>query len=1042
MSRAVVPSSDGPSHPRRRRGAGPQGGSRHPDPLDPAAIEPPTPGLARGGRGGGGGRAGRPQRGGRPDKASETTVNGGAANGAKRYRNRPRPPHTADTAPSSEAGTSTTETLFENGSTETASASQPRTKSNRRGANAAEKISPRCPKANDLKSTLIYALSTRPYPDCPICFVEIYPQQKTWSCSPSLPISPVSNDHKEGSTPKGTESAQCCWTTFHLKCIRSWASKSVKEVADAWRARGEQREGEWRCPGCQSKRTLVPSGYWCFCGSTPEPKPSSLATPHSCGNACSRPRVCGHACPDACHPGPCPPCQVTTRLPCHCGREVLSFRCAHFAPDKAGQAAELSCGQRCGKLLGCGNHACEAVCHEGPCAPCAVREGARCYCGREDRGIGCGEGEERMCVIVKDGKETRWVGRFACESTCDRPFDCGVHRCSKPCHPPSPTPAPCPRSPSLVTHCPCGKHELAPSSSPFFPSGTLLTRTACTDVIPTCESTCMKPLERCAHVCSARCHTGPCPPCMVMLVRPCRCGATTRNVACAEDQERTARVDGSEILCDRQCGALRACGRHQCNRLCCPLASLASVKGKGKKRAGALEDTVVDEAGWHECDLVCGKMLGCGNHRCEARDHRGVCAPCLRSSFEEMICHCGRTILEPPIPCGTRINCPYPCARPPPPCGHPKAQHACHEDPAPCPPCPFLASKRCACGKKMVDNVQCSREKVSCGTTCGKLLGCGFHHCERLCHGDDCGPCTAVCGKARKLCLPAHHPCALPCHAPASCSEAEPCRTIINVTCPCGRIRQPIQCGRSLSNPAGREGSQQIKCTNECLVAKRNARLAEALGISPDRAGTREQQATYNDELLAFARLNPKFCITVEKSLADFLASDKKSHILPHMPEQRRKFVHDLAFVYRTDTNMVDQEPNRSVQLIKRIDSRVPSPLLSAVVAVPPSSSGASTSTLGRLADLRAPTVQQAPRQRVSPTPTPMPVAGGSAMRGWTSVVAYPPPSASAPATSTSVTPGSRKPPGRPGPPRLVQLAAPAAQNSTEDVPDDWEDDT
>ncbi len=136
-----------------------------------------------------------------------------------------------------------------------------------------------------------------------------------------------------------------------------------------------------------------------------------------------------------------------------------------------------------------------------------------------------------------------------------------------------------------------------------------------------------------------------------------------------------------------------------------------------------------------------------------------------------MICHCGRTVLEPPIPCGTRIACTYPCARPPPPCGHPKTQHACHEDPTPCVPCIFLASKQCACGKKMVDNVRCSQEKVSCGTKCGKyvlalasaycpllklrhvfrLLACGYHHCERSCHGDACGKCNALCGKSRKL---------------------------------------------------------------------------------------------------------------------------------------------------------------------------------------------------------------------------------------------------------------------------------------------------
>ena len=38
-----------------------------------------------------------------------------------------------------------------------------------------------------------------------------------------------------------------------------------------------------------------------------------------------------------------------------------------------------------------------------------------------------------------------------------------------------------------------------------------------------------------------------------------------------------------------------------------------------------------------------------------------------------------------------------------------------------------------------------------------------------------------------------------------------------------------------MSNPMGREASQQPKCTSECSIAKRNARLAEALGINPDK---------------------------------------------------------------------------------------------------------------------------------------------------------------------------------------------------------------
>ncbi|KAK7683188.1 hypothetical protein QCA50_013861 [Cerrena zonata] len=182
----------------------------------------------------------------------------------------------------------------------------------------------------------------------------------------------------------------------------------------------------------------------------------------------------------------------------------------------------------------------------------------------------------------------------------------------------------------------------------------------------------------------------------------------------------------------------------------------------------------------------------------------------------------------------------------------------------------------------------------------------------------------------------------------------------------------------------------------------------------------------------------------VEKSFSDFVSSAKKSQILPHMPESRRKFVHDLATVYRMDTQMVDQEPYRSVQLIRRIDSRVPSPLLSTTA------SSASTSTtssgLGRLTDLRAP----APSQSIKPTTsgasawtrsTPSGSTPGSSAqtktRGWTSVVnqrSTPKPDANPTACQPLRQPLALAP--------LLLLFSLLRAKSQKTFPDDWEDDT
>lgn len=106
-------------------------------------------------------------------------------------------------------------------------------------------------KSDDLTTRLTRDLRTSPYLDCAICFNPIRPQQPTWSCSPNTPIVPT----------EGSQQTQYCWATLHLKCVRSWASKSIADVRQAYGARGEDKPGEWTCIGCRAKRTIEPSLY-------------------------------------------------------------------------------------------------------------------------------------------------------------------------------------------------------------------------------------------------------------------------------------------------------------------------------------------------------------------------------------------------------------------------------------------------------------------------------------------------------------------------------------------------------------------------------------------------------------------------------------------------------------------------------------------------------------------------------------------------------------------------------------------------------------
>jgi transcriptional repressor NF-X1 len=60
---------------------------------------------------------------------------------------------------------------------------------------------------------------------------------------------------------------------------------------------------------------------------------------------------------------------------------------------------------------------------------------------------------------------------------------------------------------------------------------------------------------------------------------------------------------------------------------------------------------------------------------------------------------------------------------------------------------------------------------------------------------------------------------------------------------------------------------QQPKCSTECHVAKRNARLADALEINADNRPN--GIVHYSDEVIAFARANPKLLGLVEKAFAE-----------------------------------------------------------------------------------------------------------------------------------------------------------------------------
>ncbi|KAJ6622304.1 hypothetical protein B0H10DRAFT_2214441 [Mycena sp. CBHHK59/15] len=209
-------------------------------------------------------------------------------------------------------------------------------------------------------------------------------------------------------------------------------------------------------------------------------------------------------------------------------------------------------------------------------------------------------------------------------------------------------------------------------------------------------------------------------------------------------------------------------------------------------------------------------------------------------------------------------------------------------------------TKMCMCRKKAVGNMGCSQEHVACGSVCVGM----WEAAE-----------TVVCGKLQKLwcvlllsviphiqnlifsvstvfhCTTLAHNRA----TGATCDETMPCMVVIMVAYLCGRIQQPMQCGKSMGSPTGHE-SQQLCCSAKCAVATHNTRLADVLGISAESHGT-VPLAVWADDVRMFACTNTKFLGVVEKVFVEFVASEKKMQVLPHMLPERRKFVYNVSLM-------------------------------------------------------------------------------------------------------------------------------------------------
>eukprot|EP00058_Branchiostoma_floridae_P026212 XP_002611702.1 hypothetical protein BRAFLDRAFT_117080 [Branchiostoma floridae] len=452
-------------------------------------------------------------------------------------------------------------------------------------------------------------------------------------------------------------------------------------------------------------------------------------------------------------------------------------------------AREWSCSQVCGRKLPCGLHTCGQVCHAGDCPPCSKESSQPCQCGQKS--------------AVRPCAEPTW-------------------QCDKVCH--SGACGPCPRTGKRT--CPCGK--------------TVYSDLSCTEDAPTCIDTCGKELSCGSHLCTDKCHFGPCGQCWEMATKTCRCGQRKKSLPC-----------NKEYLCETRCTNMRNCQRHQCRR------------------------------------KNCGRSLNCRNHKCPTKCHPGQCYPC--NETVDISCHCGFTVIT--VPCGRKRGakppkCMQPCRKPPD-CHHPqRAPHPCHaNDCPPCrqrcclplPGCSHICPHPCHTAVKVLQKPQAGPECEVCEEGCGRPRpeGC-VHPCLRPCHPGDCPPCeqmvrqpchckiiqlfiecskwTAADDKTRQDLLSCQspcpkllscgHQCTQVCHA-GNCPGPENCNRKTNIRCPCRRKKKDVRCS------ALQKGEARLECDDICQQVKDEKQKAAELEKEKHEEAEKQKQ---QEELEEFQR--------------------------------------------------------------------------------------------------------------------------------------------------------------------------------------------
>ena len=281
---------------------------------------------------------------------------------------------------------------------------------------------------------------------------------------------------------------------------------------------------------------------------------------------------------------PCPPCPVPTAVVCVGEHDSHDVPCSQVAP--------WSCGVVCGRSLICGNHVCEAVCHE---VLYEEEEEEEEEVGEEHNEVGDMEEEgqqdeeEEEAYFNYDEEEgplPAGVNCRPCERPCafPRPTGC-THPCAKGhCHPKGLCP-PCNKMvkfrchcKNMVKHLPCREiHRNSGNDDDDDKENIDVTSSKSAAALKvestkSCGGACPK-LMSCGHACTSVCHSGDCSDprlCTAKVTLKCECKRLKKDFVCSkvqgqqreqQKQPQQQQQSSSLVPCDAKCGEILAAKR-------------------------------------------------------------------------------------------------------------------------------------------------------------------------------------------------------------------------------------------------------------------------------------------------------------------------------------------------------------------------------------------------------------------------------------------------------------------------------------------------